>query len=74
MPILHSLFALGHTRCCEETVTQTTHMQKSFVQPARHVSVIFGANSPLRSHQNAHFLLEDIKNKVFISSSHIFVL
>lgn len=46
-------------------------MQKSFVERGRHVSVIFRANSPLHSHQYAHFLLEDIKKKVFISSRHI---
>lgn len=54
-----------HTDCGEETDTQATHMPKSFVERARHVSVIFGANLPLYSHQYAHFLLKDIKNKVF---------
>lgn len=55
---------------CEEADTQTTHMQKSFVEFARRPSVIFGTSSPLHSHQHAHFLQTDIKNKVFISSSH----
>lgn len=52
-------------------LTHKLHMQKSFVERARHVSVIFGANSPLYSHQYAHFLLKDIKNKNFISSRQI---
>lgn len=39
------------TRAAARKWTQTTHMQKSFVERARHVSVSFGANSPLLSHR-----------------------
>lgn len=55
-------------------LTHKLHMQKSFVERARHVRVIFGASLPLYSHQYAHFLLKDIKNKDFISSHQILSL